>query len=114
MDADKIDDVDADQRSGHYRMRQDAPGHDADLDLKILPDRDANGKEVAEFTVTTKDNVTEHHIVPMDTDNLIIVREPQASEKNGPYHIQLVKGFAVIGYNADSQDGLAGVYLKLR
>ena len=116
LDGDKIDDVDADQRSGHYRMRQDAPGRDADLDLKILPERDANGREVAEFTVTTQDSVTEHHIVPMKADNLIIVREPQASGKNGPYHIQLVKGFAVIGYNAvpDSQDGLAGVYLKQR
>jgi hypothetical protein len=116
LDGDKIDDVDADQRSGHYQMRQDALGLDADLDLKILPERDANGREIAEFTVTTKHSVTEHHIVPMDTDNLIIVREPQASEKNGPYHIQLVKGFAVIGYNAvpDSQDGLAGGYLKLR
>lgn len=114
LDSDKIDDVDADQRSGHYRMRQDALGRDTELDLKILPDRDANGKEVAELTVTLKDSVTEHHIVPMETDNLIVVREPQASEKNGPYHIQLVKGFAVIGYNTgpDSQDGLAGVYLK--
>ncbi|WP_053187849.1 XAC2610-related protein [Pseudomonas thivervalensis] len=116
LDVDKIDDVDADQRSGHYRMRQDAFGRDADLDLKILPDRDANGKEVAEFTVTLKDRGTEHHTVPMETDNLIIVREPQACEKSGPYHIQLVKGFAVIGYNAvpESQDGLAGVYLKQR
>lgn len=116
LDVDKIDDVDADQRSGHYRLRQDALGRDADLDLKILPGRDANGREVAEFTVTTKDRVTEHHLVPMDTDNLIIVREPQASGENGPYHIQLVKGFAVIAYNAgpDSQDGLAGVYLKQR
>lgn len=116
LDVAKIDDVDPGQRSGHYRMRQDALGRDADLDLQILPDRDANGKEVAEFTLTTKDSATEHHIVPMDTDNLIIVREPQASGKNGPYHIQLVKNFAVIGYNAvpQSPDGLAGVYLKAR
>lgn len=116
LDVDKIDDVDADQRSGHYQMRQDALGREADLDLKILPERDASGREVAEFTLTLREGVTEHHIVPMEADNLIIVREPQASVKNGPYHIQLVKSFAVIGYNAgpESQDGLAGVYLKLR
>ncbi len=97
-------------------MRQDTLGRDADLDLKILPDRDANGKEVTEFTVTLKGGVTEHHIVPMESDNLIIVPEPQASEKNGPYHIQLVKNFAVINYNAapDSPDMLTGVYLKQR
>ncbi|MDR6959307.1 hypothetical protein J2W43_003304 [Pseudomonas brassicacearum] len=38
----------------------------------------------------------------METENLIIVREPQASEKNGPYHIRLAKDFAVIGYNTAS------------
>lgn len=32
----------------------------ADLDLKILPDRDANGKEMAELSVTLKGGVTEH------------------------------------------------------
>ncbi|WP_335945467.1 hypothetical protein [Pseudomonas sp. G166] len=115
-DYDKLDGVDRDQRSGHYQMRQDSLGRDGDLDLKILPDRDANGKEVAEFTVTLKGIVTEHQVVPMETENLIVVREPQASEKNGPYHIQLVKNFAVINYNAapDSQDMLTGMYLKQR
>ena len=56
----------------------------------------------------------EHHIVPMATPNLIIVRAPQAPEKNGPYHIQLVKNFAVIAYNyaTDSQDMLTGMYRK--
>ncbi|WP_260958583.1 XAC2610-related protein [Pseudomonas citri] len=113
-DAEKIDGVARDQRSGHYQMRQDALGRDGDLDLKILPERDANGKELAEFTVTLKGIVTEHHVVPMETDNLIIVRAPQAPEKNGPYHIQLVNNFAVINYNTapNAQDMLTGMYVK--
>lgn len=113
-DHDKLGKVEADQRSGHYQMRQDALGRDGDLDLKILPERDAQGREVAEFTVTLKGIVTEHQIVPMESDNLIIVRTPQAPEKNGPYHIQLLKNFAVIGYTeaTDAQDALTGMYLR--
>ncbi|MFJ2319646.1 XAC2610-related protein [Pseudomonas sp. NPDC087817] len=117
---DKLYDVARDQRSGHYRVRNDFLGRDGELDLKILPERDAQGREVAEFTVTMKDAVTakeivtEHHIVPMETPNLIVMRTPQAPEKNGPYHIQLVKNFAVIAYNyaTDSDDMLTGIYRK--
>lgn len=116
----KLSEVERNQRNGHYQMRRDFLGRDGDLDLKILPDRDAQGREVAEFTVTLKDAATlkdiatEHHTVPMEAENLIIVREPQASKLNGPYHIQLVKNFAVINYNAapDSQDMLTGMYRK--
>jgi hypothetical protein len=119
-DYDKLGEVARDQRSGHYQMRQDFLGRDGDLDLKILPERDAQGREVAEFTVTLKDVVTlkdivtEHHIVPMETENLIIVREPQASKRDGPYHIQLVKNFAVINYNSapEFQEMLTGMYRK--
>lgn len=115
-DHDKLGNVEPDQRSGHYQMRQDALGRDGDLDLKILPERDAQGREVAEFTVTLKGGVTEHQIVPMESDNLIIVRTPQAPEKNGPYHIQLLKNFAVIGHTeaTDPQDVLTGMYLRQR
>lgn len=116
----KLYDVPRDQRSGHYQVRNDFLGRDGDLALKILPDRDAQGRELAEVTVKLRDTatsteiVTEHHIVPMAADNLIIVQTPQAPEKNGPYHIQLVKNFAVIAYNyaTDSQDMLTGVYRK--
>ncbi|AEA68256.1 Hypothetical protein PSEBR_a2014 [Pseudomonas brassicacearum subsp. brassicacearum NFM421] len=69
-----------------------------------------NEKEVAKFTVTLKDSVTEQHIVPMETENLIIVREPQTSKICSPYQIQLDKNFVVIGYKAvsDSQNMLEG------
>lgn len=119
-DSRKLGDVSRDQRSGHYQMRRDFLGRDGDLDLKILPERDALGREVAELTVTLKDAktqkaiVSEHHIMPMETANLIIVHEPQAPGKNGPYHLQLVKDFAVIGYNyaTDYQNMLTGMYRK--
>lgn len=113
-DYDKLGNVEADQRSGHYQMRQDALGRDGDLDLKILAERDAQGREVAEFTVTLKGSVTEHQTVPMEAENLIIVRAPQAPEKNGPYHIQLLKNFAVIGYTeaSDAQEAFTGTYRK--
>ncbi|BBP65147.1 hypothetical protein PHLH5_26880 [Pseudomonas sp. Cab53] len=108
------------QRSGHYQMRKDAQGHDADLDLKILPERDAEGREVAEFTVTVRDAATarevlrEHQVVPMDADNLIIVRGPQALGDGGPYHIQLLPHFAVISHNEvfESPEDLPGMYLR--
>ncbi|WP_460115085.1 hypothetical protein [Pseudomonas sp. H2_D02] len=113
-DDDKTGDVESDQRSGHYQMRQDSMGRDGDLDLKILPDRNADGKEMAEFTVTVKGIVTEHQIVTMETENLIVVSQAQTTGKNGPYHIQLVKNFAIINHNwpLDSQDMLSGMYLK--
>jgi len=88
--------------------------HDADLDLKILPDRDANGKEVTQITLTLKSIVAEQVTVPMENENLIVVREPQASAKNGAYHVQLMKGFAAIGYNGElgTEDSLMGMYVK--
>ena len=117
---DKLGDVARDQRDGHYQMRDDFLGRDGDLDLKILPERDAQGREVAELSVTLKDTgtdkiiITTHQSVPMETENLIIVRAPQAPPRAGPYHIQLVKGFAVIEHNSapDSQDYLTGFYRK--
>ncbi|MCO8165920.1 hypothetical protein NJC38_27705 [Pseudomonas sp. 21LCFQ010] len=120
IDLRKLDDVSRDLRSGHYQMRRDFLDRDGDLDLKILPERDAQGREIAELTVTLKDAkskqviVTEHHVVPMETANLIIVREPQAPAKNGPYHLRLVKDFVVLDYNygTDSQDMLTGMYRK--
>lgn len=119
-DYDKFDEVARDQRDGHYQMRDDFLDRDGDLDLKILPERDAQGREVAEFTVTLKDTgtskviVTAHHRVPMETENLIIVPEPLATRRAGPYHIQLVKNFAVIEHNSapDSPDYLTGYYRK--
>lgn len=120
FDLSKLDEVSNDLRSGHYQMRRDFLGRDGDLDLKILPERDAQGREVAELTVTLKNAktqeviVSEHQIVPMETANLIIVREPQASAKTGAYHLQLVKDFAVLDYNyaTDSDDMLTGMYRK--
>ena len=113
-DDDKTGDVESDQRSGHYQMRQDSMGRDGDLDLKVLPDRNADGKEMAEVTVTVKGIVSEHQIVPMETENLIVVSQAQTTGKNGPYHIQLVKDFAIINHNwpLESQDMLTGMYLK--
>jgi hypothetical protein len=113
-DDDKTGDVELDQRSGHYEMRQGSMGRDGNLDLKILPDRNADGKEMAEFTVTLKGIVTEHQIVPMETANLIVVSQAQTTGRNGPYHIQLVKNVAVINHNGplDSRDMLSGMYLK--
>ncbi len=116
----KLGDVARDQRDGHYQMRNDFLDRDGDLDLKILPDRDAQGREVAEFTVTLKETGTDkvivsaHHSVPMETENLIIVREPLATRRAGPYHIQLVKGFAVINHNSapDFPDYFTGMYRK--
>ena len=117
---DKYDEVARDQRDGHYQMRDDFLGRDGDLDVKILPERDAEGREVVEFTVTLKETktgkhlVTAHHTVPMETENLIIVREPLAPKGNGPYHIQLVKGFAVIEHNSapDNLEYFTGMYRK--
>lgn len=116
----KYGDVARDQRSGHYQMRDDYLGRDGDLDLKILPQRDAQGREVAEFSVTLNDTgtgkpiVTTQQRVPMETDNLIIVRAPLAAKGTGPYHIQLVKDFAVIKHNAepDFPDYLTGMYRR--
>lgn len=116
----KLGDVPRDQRSGHYQMRNDFLGRDGDLELNILPERDAQGREIAEFSVTLKDAgtsnviITEQHRVPMETDNLIIVRGPLAPQSNGPYHIQLVKNFAVINHNSrpDAQDYFTGMYRK--
>ncbi len=116
----KIDNVARDQRDGHYQMRDDFLDRDGDLDLKILPERDAQGRELAEFTITLKDTgtdkviVTTHLTVPMETENLIIVREPEAGGRAGPYHIQLVKNFAVIEHNSapDFPDYLTGMYRK--
>lgn len=77
-----LGDVPRDQRSGHYQLLDDLLDRDGDLDLDILPDRDARGREVAEFTVTMKHTGTEkviftaHHSVPMETENLIIVSPP--------------------------------------
>lgn len=119
---DKLGDVPREQRDGHYQMRDDFLGRDGDLDIKVLPERDAEGREVAEFTLTLKDAktgkqiLTAQHRVPMETDNLIIVREPQAPKGNGPYHIQLVKDFAVISHNAapDNREYFTGMYRKQR
>lgn len=116
----KLDEVARDQRSGHYQMRSDFLDRDGDLDLKILPERDAQGRELAEITLTLKDTAsakaiaTAHYTVPMETENLIIVREPLASQRVGPYHIQLVKNFAVIEHNSapDSPDYFTGMYRK--
>ncbi|CRM43887.1 hypothetical protein ABFV51_15535 [Pseudomonas asgharzadehiana] len=113
-------DVARDQRDGHYQMRDDFLDRDGDLDLRILPERDAQGREVAEFTVTLKETgtgkviVSAHHTVPMETENLIIVREPLAARRAGPYHIQLVKHFAVINHNSapDFPDYFTGMYRK--
>ncbi|MCD7036891.1 hypothetical protein LRQ11_31620 [Pseudomonas sp. MAFF 311095] len=117
---DKLSEVARDQRSGHYQMRDDFLDRDGDLDLTILPERDAEGRELAQFTLTLKATgtskaiVTAHHTVPMETENLIIVRDPLASKRAGPYHIQLVKNFAVIEHNSapDSLDYLTGKYRK--
>jgi len=51
---------------------------------------------------------------PMETENLIIVREPLAPPSNGPYHIQLVKNFAVIEHNSapDNATFFTGMYRK--
>jgi hypothetical protein len=121
-DLDKLGDVPREQRSGHYQMRDDFLGRDGDLDVNVLPERDAEGREVAEFTVTLKDAKTgkqilsAHHRVPMETDNLIIVREPLAPKGNGPYHIQLVRDFAVISHNSapDNMEYFTGMYRKQR
>ncbi len=50
----------------------------------------------------------------METENLIIVREPLATRRAGPYHIQLVKGFAVINHNSAPHfpDYFTGMYRK--
>ncbi|WDU64791.1 hypothetical protein LRS56_10140 [Pseudomonas poae] len=116
----KLSGVPRDQRNGHYQLRDDFLDRDGDLELNILPERDAQGREVAEFSVTMKHagtaNVifTAQHRMPMTTDNLIIVPQPLATPRTGPYHIQLVKGFAVIEHNSapDSQDYLTGKYRK--
>ncbi|NWA81301.1 hypothetical protein [Pseudomonas sp. D2002] len=119
-DYEKATDVARDQRSGHYQMRDDFLGRDGDLDVHILPERDAQGREVAEFTIrlkttaTGQEIVTAHHTVPMETENLIIVPEPLAPRSNGPYHIQLVRNFAVINHNAapDNDHFFTGMYRK--
>lgn len=75
---------------------------------------------LAEITLTLKDTAsaketaTAHYTVPMETENLIIVREPLASQRVGPYHIQRVKNFAVIEHNSapDSPDYFTGMYRK--
>ncbi len=75
---------------------------------------------LAEITLTLKDTAsakataTAHYTVPMETENLIIVREPLASQRVGPYHIQRVKNFAVIERNSapDSPDYFTGLYRK--
>jgi len=116
----KLSDVARDQRSGHYQMRDDFLGRDGDLDLEILPERDAQGRELARLTLTlnaagtSKTIASAHHTVAMETENLIIVPEPLASRRVGPYHIQLVKNFAVIEHNSapDSQDYFTGMYRK--
>lgn len=119
-DDDLPTDLERDQRNGHYQMRDDFLGRDGDLELNILPERDAQGREVAEVTLTLKEVksgkqiVVAHHSVPMEAENLIIVREPMATPRTGPYHIQLVKNFAVIEHNSapDSDDYLTGMYRK--
>lgn len=119
-DYEKATDVARDQRSGHYQMRDDFLGRDGDLDVNILPERDAQGREMAEFSLTLKTTgtteqiVTAHHTVPMETENLIIVREPLAPHSNGPYHIQLVRNFAVINHNAAPYNDhyFTGMYRK--
>ena len=65
-------------------------------------------------TATGQEIVTAHHTVPMETENLIIVPEPLAPRSNGPYHIQLVRNFAVINHNAapDNDHYFTGMYRK--
>ncbi|MDO7899369.1 XAC2610-related protein [Pseudomonas citrulli] len=119
-DPEKTGTVGSAQRNGHYQLRKDPQGHNADLDLKILPDRDAQGREVAEFTVTVTDAATsreilrDHQVVPMETGNLVIVRGAQALGDGGAYHIQLLPGFAVISHNEgfESAEDLPGMYLR--
>ncbi|MFK3774562.1 XAC2610-related protein [Pseudomonas sp. NPDC089406] len=118
--ADKLGDVPAGERSGRYQMLADFLQRNGQLDLAILPERDAQGREVAEFTLTLSDAktgtqlISEHHRLPIEAGNLILVREGQASKGNGPYHIQLVKGFAVVKYNAapDNPQMMTGMYRK--
>lgn len=119
-DYEKLSEVARDQRNGHYQMRDDFLGRDGDLEVNILSERDAQGREVVQLSITLKDVktgkqiVTAQHTVPMETENLIIVREPLATPRTGPYHIQLVKNFAVIEHNSapDSQDYLTGMYRR--
>lgn len=116
----KLAGLPAEQRSGRYQTRDDFMGRDGVLDLQILPERDAQGREVAEFTITLNKSktgepiITEHHRVPMETENLIIVHDPLYPKATGPYHIQLVRGFAVLNYNAeaDSPWMMSGWYRK--
>ncbi|NVZ50632.1 hypothetical protein HX792_09820 [Pseudomonas sp. B6002] len=117
---DKFDEVARDQRNGHYQMRQDFLDRDGDLDITVLPERNAEGREVAQITLTLKDAGTQNVIVTtqytqaMETENLIIVPEPLAPQRNGPYHIQLVKNFAVIEHNSapDNPAYFTGMYRK--
>jgi hypothetical protein len=116
----KLNDLPAAQRSGRYQMLDDFLGRDGVLDLTILPERDQQGREVAEFTISLTNSktgepiITEQHRVPMLTENLIIVQDPLYPKLTGPYHIQLVKGFAVLNYNAEADSPLmmSGYYRK--
>lgn len=118
--ATQLGDVAPDQRSGRYQMLDDFLGRNGYLDLAVLPERDAEGREIAQFSLRLEDSktgvpiISEQHRVPMEADNLIIVREAQASKGNGAYHIQLVKGFAVVKYNAapDNPQMMTGMYRK--
>jgi hypothetical protein len=116
----KLSEVERDQRNGHYQMRDDFLDRDGDLQVNVLPERDAEGREVVEFAVTLTDTRTgklilaAHHTLAMETENLIIVREPLAPKGNGPYHIQLVKNFAVIEHNSapENPEFFTGMYRK--